>query len=115
MADQGFPKANRLRLRSDFERVYKCGKLIQNQHFKIFVLANNCDTPRLGLVVGKSLGKAHVRNRIKRILREGFRRQKQLLGDLDLVVFIKPSAAELSNQELYEGFQKSLQELARAR
>lgn len=67
----------------------------------------------MGLVVDKSLGKAAVRNRIKRILRECFRTHKQLLGDLDLVVLPKPSALELSNKELYESFQKSLRALAR--
>ncbi len=114
MADQSFPKANRLRLKTDFARVYKAGRPFQDRYFKIFVLANDQGTPRLGLVVGKSLGKAAARNRIKRILRECFRTHKQLLGNLDLVIFPKPSALELSNKELYESFQKSLQALARS-
>jgi len=112
MADERFLKANRLRLKADFERVYGAGRLFQDQYFKIFVRVNDYKGPRLGLVVGKSLGKATVRNRIKRILRESFRRHKQLLSDLDLVVFVKPSALELSNEELYESFQKSVQALA---
>lgn len=77
------------------------------------MLANDLKIPRLGLVVGKSLGKATTRNRIKRILREIFRMHKQLLRDLDLVVLVKPSALELNTQELSECFRQRLQALAR--
>lgn len=113
MADQSFPKANRLRLRKDFERVYKEGSLFQDRYFKILVLANDRGVPRLGLVVGKALGKATARNRIKRILRECFRTHKQLLDGLDLMVLPKPAVLTLSNQELCESFRKSLQALYR--
>ena len=37
------------------------------------------DTPRVGLTVGKVLGKAHERNRIKRRMREVLRRHVNLL------------------------------------
>lgn len=111
MADQRFPKAHRLRRRTDFERVYKAGRPFQDKYFKLFVLANEGNTPRLGLTVGKPLGKAAVRNRIKRILRECFRTHKQILGSQDIVVLPKPPVLELDNAELRERFLESLRGL----
>jgi len=49
--------------------------------------ANQLPYMRLGLSVGKKLGKAVVRNRIKRMIREGFRQaENRKLGGLDLIV-----------------------------
>jgi ribonuclease P protein component len=53
-------------------------------------------------VVTKRLGKAVRRNRIKRLLREFFRRHQGALPPGDLVIMAKKGAAELSYQEVCE-------------
>ena len=52
---------------------------------------------RLGITVTRKVGKAVARNRIKRLVREVFRRQHQhLRAGLDMVWIAKRSAAEVS-------------------
>jgi len=50
----------------------------------------------LGLVVTRRLGKAVRRNRVKRLLREFFRRHRALLPPADLVIMAKKGAAALT-------------------
>ena len=58
--------------------------------------------PRLGLVVTRRLGKAVPRNRVKRLLREFFRRKKTKLPLRDLVIMAKKGADTLSYEQVEE-------------
>ena len=75
-----FPKSARLRASGEFRRVY-AGGLRYNGHFvTLFLLPNSLDTHRLGVTATrKGVGKAHDRNRAKRLLREAFRLNKDAL------------------------------------
>jgi ribonuclease P protein component len=59
-------------------------------------------TARLGLAVTRRLGKAVRRNRVKRLVREFFRRHKQQLPPMDLVIMAKKGAAALNYQQVEE-------------
>jgi ribonuclease P protein component len=56
--------------------------------------------PRLGLTVSRKVGNAVVRNRVKRRIREWFRRDLELRGSWDLVVIARREAAELGGDEV---------------
>jgi ribonuclease P protein component len=58
--------------------------------------------PRLGLVATRRLGKAVQRNRIKRVLREFFRRHRTTLPAFDLVIMAKKGAAALGYHQVEE-------------
>jgi ribonuclease P protein component len=68
-----FTGAMRLLRHSDFERVYKQGRRHQAAHMTVFYRVQQAGGLRIGFTVGKVLGGAVERNRIKRRLREAVR------------------------------------------
>jgi ribonuclease P protein component len=84
----------RLRKRADFLRAYAAGRKRQSTNMSWFLAPQTAEgagahprrTARVGLTVGKVLGKSHQRNRIKRRMREALRHHIGLLPDgFDLV------------------------------
>ena len=69
----------------------------------LFFTANGLPFSRIGITATKKAGKANVRNRLKRWTREVYRRQRERLGidarSLDLVVNVKPNAAETTFED----------------
>ncbi|MCX8103863.1 MAG: ribonuclease P protein component [Candidatus Bipolaricaulota bacterium] len=104
-----FSRAQRIRSRSDFAYIYEHGQLYKDEFFRVFYVRKHPPEPgRLGLSISKKLGKAHVRNRIKRIIRETFRLHPELTGRLDLIVQPRSTAATLSNEQLRQRFVEAL-------
>jgi len=91
-----FTKADRLRRRSDYLRVQAQGKRLHTRHFGVTLAPPEVPASRLGLVVTRRFGKAVKRNRMKRLLREFFRRHKGRLPHRDLVIMAKKGAETLS-------------------
>jgi len=96
-----FTKAHRLRRRADFLRVQSQGERLNTRHFGA-TLGPAGPLPRLGLVVTRRLGKAARRNRVKRVLREFFRRHQTRLPSRDLVIFARTGAHRLSYFQVQE-------------
>lgn len=84
MSDEGFPKAHRLRVRREFLAVQRGGRRVATPHFVVYGRPNGGRPARLGITVSRKVGKANQRNRIKRWLREAFRRS-ELPHGIDLV------------------------------
>jgi len=82
---QTFPRAHRVRRRPDFQHAYDSGRRLQGKFMAMFVVPNGRTIDRLGVAVSRKLGNAAVRNRMKRLTREVFRRNKMAVG-LDIVV-----------------------------
>jgi ribonuclease P protein component len=88
----GFPRAARLLKHSDFERVYKEGRRHFCSHLTVFYLRQAEGGARIGFTVGRVLGGAVQRNRIRRRLREAVRLRRSLLkGAVDVVINPKKS------------------------
>jgi ribonuclease P protein component len=116
----GFPRAGRLRKHSDFERVYKQGRRHFSPHMTVFFLRRAASAlpekgSRVGFTVGRVLGGAVERNRIKRRLREAVRLRRSALegsGAVDVVgvdVVINPKKSVLKLE-----FAVVLEEVGRA-
>lgn len=74
LLDFGLPKEARLRKRAEFLRVYEQGKRIEGRFMTVFILPAGGPLHRVGVTATKkAIGKAHDRNRAKRLLRECFR------------------------------------------
>ena len=77
------PKDSRLRKRAEFLRVYENGKRFEGRFMTVFILPNKLENQRVGITATKkAIGKAHDRNRAKRLLRESFRLSR---AELDAV------------------------------
>ena len=99
---QKFPRRVRLLRHSDFERVYKLGRRHFAAHMTVFYLPRTeGDGARIGFTVGRVLGGAVERNRIKRRLREAVRLHvPQGLPPFDVVVNPKKSVLRAEFSEL---------------
>ena len=87
---EGFPSRERIKNRKDFARVWETGKKGETVSAVFFFLKNNLPFSRLGLKLSKKVGNAVRRNRIKRILREIYRRNKKDMTEkADLVLIPK--------------------------
>jgi len=103
LRSEALPKQKRLAKRREFVSVYDAGQKLFSRYAVLFFAANDLRYSRIGITATKKLGKANVRNRLKRWTREVYRRQREPLGldarSLDIVVNVKPNAAGTTYQD----------------
>ena len=90
---EAYPPSARVRRRADYRRIQSGRSRVHTRHFLIVLAAAPVGTQRLGVTVTKKVGNAVVRNRIKRVVREVFRRNRELFPDATDVVFIAKQGA----------------------
>ncbi|MCD7975273.1 MAG: ribonuclease P protein component [Phascolarctobacterium sp.] len=83
-----FKKNIRLKSKNKFQEVYKKGRTIIDVMSVLYVLPDQTENVRIGLAVGKKLGCAAVRNRIKRLMREVFRKHKAELKGGKFIIWV---------------------------
>jgi ribonuclease P protein component len=114
LADAGSSDSRRRRRLSrsgDFDRVYREGSSRGNR----FLVVHSFDSggePRLGVSVGRRIGKAVQRNKVKRAVREAFwQLADDLPGGRDYVIVARPGVEGLVDREGANGVRDSLAEL----
>lgn len=102
------PKSKRIRESRDFQRIQRKGLRVGGR-FLLLVVNRSRHGGRVGFAVGKNVGDAHLRNLVKRRLRQVTRMSKPLWQDLDVVVIAKEAAAKASFQQARDEFLALLQ------
>lgn len=73
----------------------------------MLAVKNDFDHPRLGLVVAKkNIRKAVQRNRIKRVIRDNFRRHRHSIMNIDIVVLARKEALDATPSLLQKSLEK---------
>ncbi|WP_424681640.1 ribonuclease P protein component [Frateuria sp. YIM B11624] len=101
MPAAGLPRDARVRRAGDFAALRQASGRFGGRCFSVRWRPNGLDHARLGLAISKRVSKRAVeRNRIKRLVRESFRRVRPGLPPVDLVVMAREAAAGVPGTEL---------------
>ena len=103
--DESYPTKIRIRTRHEYLQLQHRGVKIHTKHFIFLLLYNSArlfPDCRLGITLTKKIGNAVKRNRIRRILKEIFRRNKRSFPQyVDLAIIAKKNAVRLRSSEIY--------------
>ncbi len=98
-----YRRENRITGKVDFWKDRRRRKKFDTEHFILLLRKNDKDAQRLGLVVGRKVGGAVSRNRIKRLIREFFRLNKEKMPESsDLIVLAKENIEIKGYREVFE-------------
>jgi ribonuclease P protein component len=102
LKSQAFPKSNRLLKRREFLRVYEGGTRHTDRLIWIYVLeTNQAESARVGITIPRKVGKAVRRNKLRRRIREIWRRlQHRLKPGMDIVINCGTQTAKLNFSQL---------------
>ncbi|MBM3205182.1 ribonuclease P protein component [Candidatus Uhrbacteria bacterium] len=104
-----FPKSARLLTKSQFQSVLRAGKRFIGSGVSIDWRKGFVSKPKLGITVSKRYGKAHDRNRFKRLVREIFRAASPTMSqDLEINVIPRRSGVLCSKEVLEADFKRFL-------
>ncbi|MGE5219502.1 MAG: ribonuclease P protein component [Chloroflexota bacterium] len=106
---QRLPKTARLLKRAEFLKLSRSGAKFQSANFIVISSANNGCGARLGVTVSSKVGNSVARNRIKRHVREFFRRRRTgLRPSVDILVIARTNAASLAGKSIHGELEKIL-------
>ncbi len=112
---EGFPQRLRLVKTAEYRKLYKAGRKTHSERFVLFSRENGLGYHRLGITVSRKIGGAVVRNRIKRLFREIFRKSRgEIPNQLDVVVNAKAACVGASYVELRAEFLAAAQKMCRS-
>lgn len=100
-----------LKLNRDFRRTYK-GASHAGAYTVVYAKENRYPFNRLGLTVSKSAGKAHIRNRLKRLMRESYRlMENDIKEGYDLIIVARNRAVGKNYEQIRSDISYSMNKL----
>ena len=89
----------------EFQRLYSKGKSAVNPYLVVYARKTKKGDMRIGFTVSTKLGKAVVRNRVRRRLREIYRlNEERFVPGVEIVVVARVKAVRASYVQLQEAF-----------
>ncbi|MEA2348680.1 MAG: ribonuclease protein component [Thermoleophilaceae bacterium] len=106
-------RRGRLSRSGEFDRVFRQGNSHATRYLVVYSFPREGSAePRLGISVGRKIGGAVERNRVKRLLRESFWKFAENLPDgHDFVIVARPDVGELARDRGEAGVQEALGEV----
>jgi ribonuclease P protein component len=101
-------KEEKIRKNIEFRTVYRRGKSFSNQLLVLYIYRNRKDLNRVGISVSKKVGKSVIRSKVKRLISESYRLNKDTIKKGYDLVFIARTSA---NDKSYFEIEKSLKNL----
>lgn len=90
-------KINTLKKNYEFKNVLNKGKFYKGKYVTIYITKNREEKNKIGIAISKKIGKANKRNRLKRLIRESYRLQKDNLKKGYNIVFIWNKQVDILN------------------
>ncbi len=96
----------------DFQRLYRRGKSSVQPTLVVYWQKNRTGARRVGITTGTKLGKAVVRNRCRRQVREIYRLNKELLRPgLDIIIVVRVRAVTAGYHAMEKDFLRAAKKL----
>lgn len=101
-------KKYKLRKNSQFRAVYKKGSSFSNRYLVLYKKRNGENINKLGISVSKKVGKAIIRNRVKRLIKESYRLNNSDLKQGYDLIFIARNPSKGKDYKTIEEAVKNL-------
>lgn len=95
-------KIKRLKKNFEFRFILSKGKYYSGKYIEAFAIKNNLKTNKIGIAIKSKLGKAVKRNRIKRLIRESYRLNEELLKMNYSIVFLAKKSIRIDDLKFKE-------------
>lgn len=102
-----------LKLNKEFRRLYYKGESCVCRNIVVYCMKNRTEKNRIGITCGKNIGKAVVRNRLKRLVRESYRLMEiDCAVGFDFVFVVRARAVGKSFKEISGDMQYAMRKLS---
>ncbi|OGO76791.1 MAG: ribonuclease P protein component [Clostridiales bacterium GWB2_37_7] len=96
----------RMKKNFEFKKVYSEGRYYVEKYLVMYSIKNSSDYNKVGFSVSKKVGKAVIRNRVKRLMKENFRMlESDAKKGFDIIFTARPVSAEAD----FEAFKKCME------
>ena len=104
------PKSGKLRKGSEFDTIFRTGTRINGELVRLLYLrTGSSEGVKFGCAVGKRQGKAHIRNRGRRILREAFRTlSDRIISGTSIILLLSDKGLSAKTQEISHELERLL-------
>ncbi len=92
-------KINIVKSNEDFNNIIKNGKILKNKYYIIYYTNQSRDIYRIGISIPKKIGKAVIRNKIKRQIRSILYNNKEKIKKLDYIIIARNLILSLNYKE----------------
>ncbi|MBQ8135105.1 MAG: ribonuclease P protein component [Clostridia bacterium] len=100
-----------LKRNNDFRRLYSRGRSYTSSVLVTYVMRNRCGNVRIGITTSKKIGKAVMRNRSRRIIREAYRAlSEEVRTGYDLVFVARGKTPYVKTGDILRAMRKELKE-----